>query len=85
MLTASRVSVLGALVVSTLVVREIKDRLHPDALIKVLLHLDGKEERIISVVALLLPAVKVVVKVVGALLLTEKRLLKRSQSHVSCS
>ena len=83
-LTSSRVSVLGVLVVSTLTLRGTRDQLHPDEHIRVLLHLDGKEGRT-SVVALLLPEERVVAKVVGALLRTEKRPLTRSQSLVSCS
>ena len=81
-LTSARVSVLRVLEVCTLTVRRVKDRLHPDVLTKVLLHQDGKEERIISEVAVLLPAVVVSV---GALLLTEKQVLIRSPHHASCS
>jgi hypothetical protein len=84
-LTSSRVNVLGVPVVSTLIMRGIrKDRVHPDEHIRPLPHLDGKEGRT-SVVALLLPEERVVAKVVGALLRTEKRPLTRSQSLVSCS
>ena len=83
-LTSSRVSVLGVLVVSTLTLRGIRDQLHPDEHIRVLLHLDGKEGRT-SVGALLLLEEWVVATVDGALLRTEKRPLTRSQSLVSCS
>ena len=84
-LTSSRVNVLGVLVASTLIMREIgNDRVHPDEHIRLLPHLDGMVRRT-SVVALLLPEERVVAKVVGALLRTEKRPLTRSQSLVSYS
>ena len=84
-LTSSRVSVLGVLVVNTLtVIRVGNDRAHPDEHTMLPPHLDEMARRT-SVVALLLPEERVVAKVVGALLRTGKRPHTRSQSLVSCS
>ena len=83
-LTSLRESVRGVLVVSTLTPKGTRrDHLRPDVHIMLLPHLDGKEERTIVVVTLL-PEERVVAKVDGALLRTEKRPHTRNQSLVSC-
>ena len=76
-------NVRGVLDVSTLIPKGIRrDHLHPGVHIMLLPRLDGKEERT-SVVVILLPE-RVVAKVDGALLRTEKRPPTRNQSLVSC-